>query len=187
MVFSSYRFLIAHGNWRFLKWKPYFSAFQIFLFFFPLIFSIFNKGFTRFGVVHVATRINELRFMHLKPQTLSQNMFSNIVFLQWHSTFNTFDPLGLFILLKFDSAKLNPLISFCKTTHFMSGYKPIHLLSRIINSHPNMPVSTSAAEWRKKFWWLYRNALNFYGMLGEYHNSRQWINYYVYRRAFSLA
>lgn len=146
---------------------------NIFILFPPYFFYlIFNKGFKKFGVVHVATGINKLRFMHLKPQILSQNMFSNIVLLQRHSTFNTFDPLGLFILLKFDSAKLNPLITFCKTTHFMSGYKPIHLLSRIINSHLNMPVSTTAAEWKKKLWWLYRNALNFYGMLGEYQNNR---------------
>lgn len=128
-----------------------------------------------------------LRFMHLEPQTLFQNMFSNIVLLQWHSTFNTFDPLGLFILLKFDSAKLNPLISLCKTTHFMSGYKPIHLLSRIINSRPNTPVSTSAVEWKKKLWWLSRNALNFYGMLGEYQNNKRCIDYYDYRHSFSLA
>lgn len=186
-MFSSHSFLTANGNRRFLKRTPYFSAFQVFLFFFPFIFSIFNKGFKRFAVVHFAMGVNRLRFMHLKPQTLSQNMFSNIVLLQWHSTFNTFDPLGLFILLKFDSAKLNPLISFRKTTHFMSGYKPIHLLSRIINSHPNTQVSTSAAEWKNKLWWLYRKALNFYGLLGEYQNNSQRTNYCAYRHSFSLA
>lgn len=54
----------------FFKLKPYFSAFQILLLFlFLFFFSVFNKGVKIFGVVHVATGIRNLRFMHLKPQT----------------------------------------------------------------------------------------------------------------------